>query len=539
MDDDFNFDKFPEDWDIDDENHYRYYKKCYPYVKDSKDFDNIIQKSILFYIFGIGSILYFIILSIILVKHRHHYIFKRQGRAFFISYIVGSIICSFNSFMVQVYYKKYPCIIHNIFLSMGYSLSLLSYCLIILTNFKNYYNSQTAYIEIFQSTRRKKEKGRKYLFSYIYKNMPQTKITPIFIYYLIIKWLIVYVSYFFNDGISQIGFCRMSKIHIPQIMEIFLFVFLFLPLALSEVLKFDDTFKMKNKLIISILITMICIVGYMTMSGLKQINCSIVVKYVPSDSFVIALFTVSSMFICIPMIIDILHIEKKKAETKATKNGMLKMLEDNVLLREFSEFCRKENCTENILFYQKYWKFRRLFDGVQEKNSKIIKSNFYGVNNTSTMLPISNNFDFEDHYHTSSMISFEGPIDATTSMIDENFNINIINGTDTMQNDYDTSKKNNIEIGRKITKNEILLKKANDIMEDFILDDGKFEVNIGDKVRRNIIINLKDIKNNDLDQHDFREKLKCLFDDAYKEVINSLFFNSYTNYILSKKSIKI
>lgn len=46
---------------------------------------------------------------------------------------------------------------------------------------------------------------------------------------------------------------------------------------------------------------------------------------------------------------DIIHIEKQKSETKATTNGMLRMLEDNILLREFSEFCRKENCTENIV----------------------------------------------------------------------------------------------------------------------------------------------------------------------------------------------
>jgi len=40
----------------------------------------------------------------------------------------------------------------------------------------------------------------------------------------------------------------------------------------------------------------------------------------------------------------------KKPETKATQQGMLKMFEDNVLFREFSEFCREENTTENIVY---------------------------------------------------------------------------------------------------------------------------------------------------------------------------------------------
>jgi len=115
----------------------------------------------------------------------------------------------------------------------------------------------------------------------------------------------------------------------------------------------------------------------------------------------------------------------------------------------------------------------------------------------------------------------------------------MINGmeTSTIHSEFDIPKRNYFGgVGRKITRNDILLKEANNIMEDFILNDGKFEVNISDKVKRNIIINLKDIKNNELQQQDFKEKLKCLFDDAYNEVVNSLFLNSYTNYIALKKS---
>jgi len=60
-------------------------------------------------------------------------------------------------------------------------------------------------------------------------------------------------------------------------------MFLFLPLALTEALKFDDTFKMKNKIILSILTVIACTLGYMSMAVLKRINCSLVVKYMPSD----------------------------------------------------------------------------------------------------------------------------------------------------------------------------------------------------------------------------------------------------------------
>ncbi|OUM69609.1 hypothetical protein PIROE2DRAFT_2477 [Piromyces sp. E2] len=229
---------------------------------------------------------------------------------------------------------------------------------------------------------------------------------------------------------------------------------------------------------------------------------------------------------------NVINKNKQKSETKATQNGMLKMLEDNVLLREFSEFCRKENCTENILFYQKYWKYRRLFDN-PEKNNRIIKSNFYINNNTSTMLPST--YDFEEHDHTASIISFEVPLDTSVSIIEDNCNVSMINGIEHIHSEIDNPKR--FGNGRKITKNEILIKEANNILEDFILNDGKFEVNISDKVKRSIIFNFKDIKNNEFQQQDFKNKLKCLFDDAYTEVINSLFLNSYTNYISIKRNI--
>jgi len=105
--DDLNLDLFPDDWDIDNENHYNYYKKCSPYVKNSEDFDNIINKSVIFYIFGISAILYFIVLTIILLRNRNHFIFKRQGRIYFFLYMFGSTLSSMNSFMVQVIYFIY------------------------------------------------------------------------------------------------------------------------------------------------------------------------------------------------------------------------------------------------------------------------------------------------------------------------------------------------------------------------------------------------------------------------------------------------
>jgi hypothetical protein len=320
----------------------------------------------------------------------------------------------------------------------------------------------------------------------------------------------------------------MSLIHLPQILEILVFLLIFLPMALIEVVKFDDTFKMKRKIINAILATFLCFLGYMTMSVIKRVNCSVIVKYIPSDSFVILVFLCSSIFLCVPIVKDIVHVENQKSETKATTNGMLKMLGDNVLLREFSEFCRKENCTENILFYQQYWKYKKLFEN--QRNSKIMKTNNYY--NTNSNIFVSSAFDYEDRDQVS-QISFDNSI-----IQDENSNTSIVNGIDQLQNssDNDMSKKSTSSNVRKITKNDIFLKEAKNIIDNFINSDSKFELNISDKVSKKIICDFKEIKNNELQQQVFKNRLKCLFDDAYNEVLNSLFLNSYSNYISIKKS---
>ena len=101
-----DYPNFPPNWDIDNKSHFQYYKKCFPYVNDSKDFDNYIKKSTTFYIYGMAAIIYFTVLSIMLIKHRNHYLFKRQGRIYFLFFILGSIINSINSYIVQVFYYK-------------------------------------------------------------------------------------------------------------------------------------------------------------------------------------------------------------------------------------------------------------------------------------------------------------------------------------------------------------------------------------------------------------------------------------------------
>ena len=58
------------------------------------------------------------------------------------------------------------------------------------------------------SKKKKEEKTNRFVFKFLYQNMPQSKISPFFVYYLFAKWMLVYFLYFSNEMIQQKGFCK-------------------------------------------------------------------------------------------------------------------------------------------------------------------------------------------------------------------------------------------------------------------------------------------------------------------------------------------
>jgi len=114
---DSDYPKFPNDWDIDEYSQLQYYKKCFPYVKKSEDFDTFVNKSKSFHIFGIVAIIYFVLLSFMLIKNRNHFILKRQGRIYFLLFMIGSIVNSTSSFVFQVFYLFIYLSIYYLFIS--------------------------------------------------------------------------------------------------------------------------------------------------------------------------------------------------------------------------------------------------------------------------------------------------------------------------------------------------------------------------------------------------------------------------------------
>jgi len=180
-----------------------------------------------------------------------------------------------------------------------------------------------------------------------------------------------------------------------------------------------------------------------------------------------------------------------------------------------------------------------MFDG----NVKIMKTNNYNhntmTNTTSNNFALSNagaisTIDEYGNHDQISVISCDGPGEVSVCIGEkENADDNDVGcSQNAIANDGQSKKIHD----KKIAKNDVLLTEAQNIINNFILNDSKFEVNIAAKTKRAIIFNLNEIKTIELEQQDFKNRLKCIFDEAYNEVINSLFLNSYTNYISQKRN---
>jgi len=158
------------------------------------------------------------------------------------------------------------------------------------------------------------------------------------------------------------------------------------------------------------------------------------------------------------------------------------------------------------------------------------------ISNNTANINHTNTGTFHDYDNHDRENTFYETVQEGSIFTENSFNIARKSSIDQNISENDTSQKKNIHVSnKKITKIETLLKEAQDIIDNFILCDSKFEINIIDKTRKTIIYNFNEIKEIDIElQQDIRNKLKTIFDEVYTEIINILFLNSYTHYVLQK-----
>jgi hypothetical protein len=327
---------------------------------------------------------------------------------------------------------------------------------------------------------------------------------------------------FFNESTYSNGFCGTGLKFLPQIALIFIFLFIFLPLSLIEAIKFDDKFKMKKTIILFSILHIIYYISYFYESGHPNITCSKLVQYIPPGFFVFTSIITSTTLLTLSMLRDIIHINHQNKNLKSTFKGMLEFLEDKIQFREFGEFCRNENCVENILFYQEYWKYKRLFNKTERYslNDPLRSQEMLDV--PSSPIATSKIGD----YNTSRGTILSEVTSISKSHLNDNTSVK---GSTILTNESSKHANNNKNLI------ETIEKEAKTFAENFIGRKAIYEINI----QHNIIVSINEKLETLMDEHELsiEEKIDeyyVLFDNAYKEVTNNIYLNSYSNYVHQK-----
>eukprot|EP00833_Pecoramyces_ruminatium_P000956 jgi/Orpsp1_1/1174988/evm.model.c7180000052222.1 len=253
---------------------------------------------------------------------------------------------------------------------------------------------------------------------------------------------------------------------------------------------------------------------YFLESTQTKIVCSKIVQYAPPGIFVLFSVITSTILLSLSMLNDIIHLSKCNKKLKSTYKGMLELLEDRIQFREFGEFCRNENCVENILFYQEYWKYKKLFN----------KGDRFSVTD-----PLKSQEMIDSPSMTTSRIT-ENNISRATGINDNNDRVSAVVASTIIS---DSTKLTKASL-------ETIEKEAKKFTESFIGSKAIYEINIQHFIITSIIDKLESLQ--DDQEQSVEEKVEeyyTIFDRAYKEVTNNIYLNSYSNYVHKKnKEVK-
>jgi len=385
----------------------------------------------------------------------------------------------------------------------------MSIILIIVRYYKYYYKSQVAYFNSFLGVVDDKPNdtlNKTFIFKYFYSNLTAHSMMKYLLLFNSLSFIYSILMYFLDERVKANGFCGTRVAYLPQIAEFALFLIIFLPLALIEALKFDDKFKMKKAIITLILLHIIYFVGFFLGALIVKLNCSIMVQYTPPTFFVFLSCITSTTAFSLSMIKDILYINKCNKNLKGTYQEMIEMFANKILFREFGEFCRNENCVENILFLQEFWKYKKIFS----------KDKSFATSNQET----------QDGTEAASI--------SSKSVREDNMRMNEPNlsgiSSSTLVDLLKTTDKNDKKAFCKIAEKE-----AQKFSDNFIGSNAIYEINIQNNLVTMIKEKMKTLPNNtEMSLDDKLEEYNTLFDKAYMEVVDNIYLNSYSNYVHKK-----
>ncbi|OUM69607.1 hypothetical protein PIROE2DRAFT_2475 [Piromyces sp. E2] len=253
-------------------------------------------------------------------------------------------------------------------------------------------------------------------------------------------------------------------------------------------------------------------------------NCSQIVRYLPSDAYALIISCSFHYSQVIGPLLDYYYVNKKANKLELNKNGLIQLLNEEYLFNEFFEYCKQKCCVENAIFHIEYTKLKNLINPSNNKKNKIdMSKSEYCVSKTSkslNMMGVSEN-NICDHLSGSSFSDFEIDNKSTKS---------------------DPDGSNMKENKRKTVIYYDVHKLINEIFNNFIDDDAKYEINIPGRIKKELKANLTE-HNQQFSKGEFNLvddifEIENIFDDAYEEVLQDLFLNVYTGFISNRNKIK-
>ncbi|ORX44805.1 hypothetical protein BCR36DRAFT_358970 [Piromyces finnis] len=501
-------------------------------------------------------------------------------------YACSGLVCIINCYCRNAFYHKMPCAVVIYLLNIGYIPNFLSCMGCIMYYLQQCYFSINSYNKAIDHNYIKEE-------NFFYKlcmNFKEEKFVKFIMYSTIGGVLFSGIFGFTGQTYTYIpltkGYCTNSNIEGYPFYFTIIVYFIFSIFALNELHKLGSDFVLRKSLMITLCIAIILLIINVFGNSTNYIKCATIIRYIPHE-------TVLQIFSCIfnfsqityPLF-QLFYIKYQVKRLELTKSGLIHLLNDKTLFNEFLNFCNNKRCVEGVIFHREYKKFKNIFKDSGKKLASVGES----INGTTSSNSDSYTINIDLLYQNISGLTKEPfpyyeyiPNFTLPTNQDQNnkysYNL-VLNNNETEQypspkhhkrmlsvnnkrkeyvNIYsDNNVNNNVNINQHLSNGheqihvnkkiihiyDEIFEKANLIFNFFFTQYSDYELNLPNPIVRKIDYRLQlfndhyaKMKNKQLFLY---EELECedIFDEAYEEVIQSLYLNTYSAFVIYKKRNK-
>jgi len=352
------------------------------------------------------------------------------------------------------------------------------------------------------------------------------------------------------------GFCELKLEPLFIYFAIGFYLIVFLPCILYTLFKLGMKFPYMKIYICSIIVSAVLLVVHIAMVTMTSFRCSSLVENVPADIAFLLFGCVFSYTQVITPIINLVIIKIKVMRIESNKKNLIKVLNSNLLYDEFLAYCEKKCCGEYALFHNDYMKFRRTYKLITSKaeGSQFFSDSSEFFNSTASMScisvtttnnQISTNFEVEPDGDTTS-VSDKKRRPSTGTGADKASTVlrSMIETHSVYVNDLPEPSSNgpNNEVRGYF---ERVYRIINDIYTKYFEKESPLELNIADRIVKKIKKNLQNFNESYnrmvVNQSFTAEGLNCerMYDEAYREAIETLYHNVFNNYLAHKKNDRL